>query len=299
VAFLFSAGAMADSTSGKSMSTRACVTAYESARAQEASGGLRAALAAFEECDQAICGGLLQQTCSAGRVRLEADLPTIVPKATDDSGKPLVGVSVRMDGQLLISRLDGAVAVDPGVRELTFEVDDRVAVTEKLVIVQGQHDRVVPVVLPPSAHKTANARAKAAPELSSAPNERDTQGPLQVGATSAVHSRSTSALPYLLSAVGVAGLGGYGVVTYLGRRENSRMVAECPPTCSQARVTHIRTIYFAADVSLGLGIAAIGTATWLFLRRDSVKKPASMEVGYTVGIQPVSAGAVATVAGAL
>jgi hypothetical protein len=249
----------------------------------------------------------------------------------DESGKVLTDVRLKMDGQPLASRLEGgAVAVDPGVREFTFEADNKGVAAIRVVIAQGQRDRSLSVVLHASAQKTskvakpasgilrddAAARQDDSPSVEIVQRVRpaaglgDNTGHLEVQSkqsglltatslrTPPVASRASVA-PYLSSMVGVAGLGGYGVLTYLGRKENSRMVAACPPDCSQSRVTHIRTLYFAADVSLGAGIVALGAATWLFLQHGSARRTPSRGAGYAFGIQPMSAGAVATVAGSL
>ena len=64
---------------------------------------------------------------------------------------------------------------------------------------------------------------------------------------------------------GLAAIAGYGVLTVWGRGDNDQL-AKCTPNCPQASVDHIHNLYLAADISLGVGVAAVLTGGWLWWR---------------------------------
>jgi hypothetical protein len=67
-------------------------------------------------------------------------------------------------------------------------------------------------------------------------------------------------------------------------------------------VSHVKNLYLGANVSLGVGLVALGTATWLYLRsggqKEAVASQKKKSSGYAVGVAPVRAGALASVGGA-
>jgi hypothetical protein len=226
---------------------RACTAAYESAQERERSGHLIEAKESFLTCAKETCGTFLEQECTARYARLNADIPSVVPMVTDDAGAPRVDVAVTMDGEPLISRLDGrAVPVNPGMHEFVFSAGGKVFSRQKLLIGQGQRNRAISTSL-----RSAEKRAQ---------------------------ERMVDAL------------------TYWGRKDND-MLAQCSPNCPQSSVDHIHRLYVSADVSLGVGIAALGAAYWVFAasRSKSEEKPA--DEAYLFTVQPTSSGAFAAVSG--
>src|SRR5262249_41347971 len=100
-------------------------------------------------CAKPACGTFLSQKCAAKYMQLDADIPSIVPLVTDDTGMPRVDVQVAMDGELLVSKLDGvALPVDPGMHEFSFSSNNNVFATQKILVIQGQRNRPVAVALP-------------------------------------------------------------------------------------------------------------------------------------------------------
>jgi hypothetical protein len=129
-----------------------------------------------------------------------------------------------------------------------------------------------PVVEPATAERPASIAERSTTEPSTAVARR-------------FETRRPSLVPsYLMLASGVVGLGGYGVLTYWGRSDNAKL-ADCTPNCSPASVEHIRKLYLAANISLGVGVAALVTGVVLRMRNHS----------YQVEVHPSKGGAVATV----
>ncbi len=322
---------------------KACKVARKAAKDLEQSAHLRQAREAFLACAKMSCSALVRQECARRYTQLGSDIPSIVPLVTDQTGAPRVDVAVKMDGELLISRLDGrALAVDPGLHEFTFSTETGVVITQQLMIVQGQRNQPVTVSLnandkrtqkrtlapsvalpasvdakvasvekagldkqPPEEPSSDQAKPekaaaeKAAPEKSrvSSADDDDVVLPSEVQHKSEHKGGGPGALPWVLGSAGVAGIGAFGVLTLWGRNDNVQLVG-CSPNCSPASIDRVRKLYIAGNISLGVGIAALGASvTWLALGSGSNKeKPA--QTAYALDVQPTPSGALATVSGA-
>ncbi len=63
----------------------------------------------------------------------------------------------------------------------------------------------------------------------------------------------------------MAALGSFTYFAISGSSEKSDLRARCGSRCSDAEVASLKTRYILADVSLGVGIVALGVATYLWL----------------------------------
>jgi hypothetical protein len=331
-AFLFAPPAMSEPLRVRD---RVCSAAYESARQFEGVGHLLQAKEQLLKCANSACSGWIRQQCSSRYIQLEEDTPTVVPLATDELGIVRVDVQVTVDGEPLTSHLDGrSLPIDPGLHEFSFTADG-VATKTKVMIVQGARNRPVAVTLSEQKGVVASGSsdsvaAKQAPSIAAADKRSQ---PVEPPATSAKHSllseppvaatpvtatpvheagetdaatadvprapkpkSGPGAAPYIIGSVGLAGVGAFGLLTYWGRMDNQQL-GQCAPYCSAASVDHIRKLYLAADVSLGVGIAGLGVATtWLLMNGGSAKKERAPST-LALDVAPTPSGGVATVSG--
>jgi hypothetical protein len=310
----------------------ACKAAYKGARQLEQSAKLRQARDMLLTCAKATCGALLKQQCTNLYLQLDQDIPSVVPLVTDDAGAPRVNVQVTMDGEVLTSRLDGrSLPVDPGLHEFSFSSDTGVFATQSIMIVQGQRNRPLSVALhagekrgkrtalgpasaagidakasldkpavdkqsieKPAAEPTASEKVvpeKAAPEKSAVDDA------LSEGPSPNVHPKSgPGPLPYVLSAAGLAGIGGFALLSTWGSKDNEALSA-CAPDCSPDSVAHIKRLYIAADVSLGVGIAALGTGLYMLLASPGSKEAPPTQAKYHFDVKPGPSGGFASLSG--
>lgn len=104
-----------------------------------------------------------------------------------------------------------------------------------------------------------------------------------------------SPLPYTIAAVGLTGVAAGILTTVWGNKDTTTLQNHCAPNCSPSSQTHIKMLYTIADVSYGVGIAALGVATWMFASsRGEEKVPSAATI---VDVHPVPSGALASISG--
>ncbi|HLK39996.1 MAG TPA: hypothetical protein VKU41_24740 [Polyangiaceae bacterium] len=288
----------------------ACAATFRNARERAEAGRLREARELLLSCAKGKCGALGQQ-CAATYSQLGADVPTVVPVATDEAGAPRVDVAVSIDGEPLTPQLDGqALPVDPGLHEFAFATSSGVFSTQRVMILQGQRNRPITAVLkateapnrkerPLESQGAASAQAPGQGDPVEAPDKTldkaaPSTAPVQ-GPRSARHGES-SALAYVVGGAGLAAVGAGALLVYWGRQDND-LLSKCTPLCQPTSVEHVKTLYLAADVSLGVGVAALGVATWLFATSHAHEgKLTPRPSTYSLDLRPTRSGATLSVA---
>jgi hypothetical protein len=262
--------------------TRVCVESYAAAQGPRKSGQLIEAKDLFGKCAQPACGSSLRKRCAALYKRMDAGIPSVLLVVTDASGVSQSmnegKFEVTMDGQSVTAKLDGrAIPVNPGQHEFAFSTENAVFATQTVAIVHGQRNRAISVTLP--AAKTIGERAatieapgqpaQASDEpltrLAGRPPERDLES------TRGGPSKSV----YVLAGVGALGLGSAALLTYWGRKDNTALMQSCGTNCRPSSVHHIRTLYLASDIALGVGVVALAASTWLYLRSSGSEEKTS------------------------
>jgi hypothetical protein len=101
----------------------------------------------LDRCAAESCPAIVWEDCTRRLDELKMAQPSVVFEVLSPSGGNIVSVRVYVDGQLLTDRLDGTpLNVDPGPHAFTFDVPNGAAVTERLLIQEGEvarHERVV------------------------------------------------------------------------------------------------------------------------------------------------------------
>jgi hypothetical protein len=301
---------------------RACVTAFRKAKEHEAAGKLQESKDQLMSCAQAPCSSFIRQQCSSKYNQLESDTPSVVLIVTDASGSPRGDVQVRMDGELFAQQLDGrALSVDPGMHEFTFAADGVVFATQKIMIVQGQRNRFITALLRAGGGKSRRMVAEAPAEkpakrvVAKSDDEETAPAPAAKSTsknvaemvdaksneeeetkTEEAPKKSGSVLPYVFTGLGIASLGAGAALTYWGIRDNDRMKTECSPNCLPATVQHVKQLYLASDIALGVGVAALAAAYWTHVMNRHAEEKGTEEA-LRVGVVPTNSGGFASVSG--
>jgi hypothetical protein len=287
---------------------RDCSAVYDAAREEERGGHLRDAAQLYQNCALDSCTSPVRQSCQAKLFRLELDVPSVVPLAKAADGQPLVNAEVSVDGAVLTSRLDGrAYPLDPGLHEFVWSADGKTFGSTRLVVAQGQRNLELWMSVP--APVATQPIAAAPVEPISAP------AVMAVGETSAAqlepeivptphrassgHAKSVSITPYVLGGTALLGAGAYALLSTWARNDNQQL-ANCSPNCPRDSISHIRNLYIAADISLGVAAAAaVGSIATFMLSGSSSKEEQAPKRSYTLSVQPGRSGALATFRGTL
>lgn len=300
---------------------RACVTAFRKAKEHEAAGKLQESKDQLMSCAQAPCSSFIRQQCSSKYNQLESDTPSVVLIVTDASGSPRGDVQVRMDGEPFAQQLDGrALSVDPGMHEFTFAADGVVFATQKIMIVQGQRNRFITALLRAGGGKSrrmvAEAPAEKPAKRVAKANDEETESAPAAKSTSKTEAamvdnksndeeetkteeapkKSGSVLPYVFTGLGIASLGAGAALTYWGIKDNNKMKTECSPNCLPATVQHVKQLYLASDIALGVGVAALAAAYWTHVMNRHAEEKGTEEA-LRVGVVPTNSGGFASVSG--
>jgi len=147
----------------------ACLDASEKGQRARSAGKLREARERFLACGAASCPALVRQDCAQWNSELSQTLPTVVFGARDTQGRDMFDVSVSMDGEPLVQKLDGkSVTVDPGKHTFRFETAGMPPVEEVALVKEGERARVISVTFGAGTGSTADpATVRAAQDESS------------------------------------------------------------------------------------------------------------------------------------
>lgn len=221
-----------------------CVAASEKAQQLRMAGKLSDARDQLAICNRTECPKLVAQDCAQWMSEVLAVLPSVVPAAKDERGRDLVDVKVSIDGKIVTASLDGKpIAVDPGVHAFAFEASGARRVEEKIVVRQGEKNRIVGVTL---------ARI-------------DDARPAPV--TPAASSPPTAA--FVVGGVGLAALGTALFVTLDADADARRLRDECAPRCNPADVDDIEQRRVVAGVTAAAGGALVVAGVVLLLVHGS------------------------------
>lgn len=225
---------------GSGEATSQCIAAHVEAQRLQKSAKLREARAALVRCSDPSCPSVLVQECTDLFAELDRAVPSLVFVARDDQGKDIADARVLDGDAVLLTRLDGkAVEVDPGEHRFRVERAGGDVVEQKLVVREGDKLRRVEVVF----------GAGATP-----PSPLPAEGERQV----------TPAF-WIVGSAGLAGLALFGGLAGAGLAKKSDLDDRaCAPACPSSDVDEVRSLFLGADISLGIGIAALAVAPILY-----------------------------------
>lgn len=252
---------------------KACAEAFDASQQLRTENRLLAAREQFALCAREVCPRVVQAPCKQWLSEVEGALPSISIEARDEAGKRVPGVKILVDGKEAPTG-GGALQLDPGPHTVRAEAAGYRASELPLTLAAGDRNRAVSLVLTPepAAAPPPSAPSAAPPPPAPAP------------------PRGAPALSFVLGGVGLVGLGAFAYLGLSGRSEQRSLEASCSPRCSPEQIDPIRRKYLLADVSLGVGVVALGAATWLAL--SSSPSPSSARLG--VGVGPTGASLVAS-----
>lgn len=238
-----------------------CVQRFEDGQRLRKEGKLIAATAALIDCSQPACPTFIAKECTNLYTEAQASLPTVTIRATDGRGQLLTTVNVYMDGTLVAKTLDGrALPLDPGVHEFRFEVEGKPEMSSKVLVSEGEKNKVVSIDFP--------APIESKPEAKPGTETPPPPPPVKVGPPIAA---------YVVGGLGIVAAGTGGVLYWLGNKQYDDAESSCAKTtngCSQSEADSIDLKYNLAYVGFGVGGAALitsGILYWLHTSSSSTE----------------------------
>ena len=219
-------------------SVQECVAASGAGQEHQKQSALFSARKEFEICSAASCPQLVSTDCTRWLEEVITAMPSInIVVRLNGVDQSAV---VRLDGAPWLDRLTGRpVDIEPGEHDVEVEAGG-VKQTQRLVVVQGEKNRVVVFAL------TGVATAPVIPVVSS---------PAAV--------RGFPTWPVVFSVGAVAGAASFTILGLVGKSQLATLVAQpcaSTKTCNPAQTAAISREFLAADISLGVGIASALTA---------------------------------------
>lgn len=262
---------------------KACVAASENGQHARAAGKLREAQAQFHACGDVSCPSIVRRDCQQWKQEITQAMPSVVFAARDRSGRDLFDVTVTMDGEPLVTKLDGkAVSVDPGKHVFRFEVAGTtpLVATETVLVRENERARNVTAVF-----EVPEGPSKPPAPVAAPPTTSTTAPPAPLARV-----REHSRVPWVIAGVGAAGLV-TGIVLVATARRPDNCSAETR-TCalrdgqtseelaadqSDAQAAdNRRTLGFVVG-GIGLGALA-GGLVWHFLEPTGPKSTRGLRV---------------------
>jgi hypothetical protein len=241
-----------------------CAAAYVEAQKLKSSSSLKKAREQLILCGKEECLAAVKKDCVAWLDEVNAALPSIVVAAKGPDGKDTFDVKVTIDDVVVAEKLDvNAIEVDPGTHKLVLEYAGEPPVEQELVLRAGQKNHAVEVSFAKQTDEKPTAEPEPDPEPASDP-KADSGG-------------KPPTLSYVLGGVGLLALGGTAYF-WLGAsgEESDLESSKCEPNCAKGDVDSIKQKRLIGDIVLGVGVACIGAATYLWL--TSGKKAPPKEV---------------------
>ena len=259
---------------------RACVQASTDGQTLRKDDKLIAARDKLRMCASDPCPTVVKTHCLKWLNEVEGMIPTAVVRATDASGNDVLDAEVTIDGQP--SKLGHPETLDPGQHVVIVKRANGEQKQENFLLVDGDHARVLSVELPATARATTPTPGAGAPDKSEKPAEG--------------HSGGIPAGAWVLGGVGIVALATSAIFFAETSQEFNTLQTTCSPACSDAQMSNAKTHAIVTDVSLGVGIGALGVAViWAIVGRGSSAPAKTALTLPRLNLRPVSGGSVATV----
>ena len=253
---------LAVETAARADDREQCASAADQAQQLRDEGKYRRAREQLLVCARDVCPAPIKRDCLDWLTQVENTAPTVVFGAKDAT-KDLSDVKVYVDGAAVTDRLDGKpVQMDLGKHTVKFEYQGQTK-EEEVIIGAGLKNRNVTVTFGGPVVAPTGPTSPTPPE----------------------GSKGGSIVPALVvGGIGVVALGSFAIFGLGGKSDVSDLESTCKPHCTESQVNSARTKLIIADISLGVGVVALGVATYLILTRPKID--AEMKTGHASAPPP-------------
>jgi len=279
--------APAAQAAGSADDKRACAVASEEAQLLRIHGKLRSAREQLLTCARDVCPPLVKHDCEQWLAEVDASMPTVVISALDAQGHDVGDVRVRVDDEPFLEKLSGtAVPIDSGEHVFRFQHGDDPPIEEKVIVREGEKNRLVEVKLQPIVALLPVPVAPVTSSISS-PTKEEARSP------------SVPILAYsLLGAGAIAlGFGTYFEIQQVNNFAAAKNGCSMTKSCMQSQVDTIANERIYGGVFLATGVAAAGVGVILLVTRGHASAPGPTRTGMWLDVTPTRGGGAAMLHG--
>jgi hypothetical protein len=233
---------------------RECVDASTEGQTSRDAGDLMKAREKFLVCSRDACPAVVRSSCSHWLVEAEQQIPSIVVRAADASNADVTDGTATVDGNKY--PLDGKpILLDPGKHTVVLDTQDGAHLEKKVLLAAGEKSRLIELRV--EGPKTAEAPTRGEADVTP-----PRKGPPQkAGVPTGV---------WVLGGVSIVALGSFGFFALSAKKELNSLNNLCSPRCNPSDTNTGKKDALIADISLGVGVAALaGAVTWALLSSGS------------------------------
>jgi hypothetical protein len=263
---------------------RACVAASTKGQTDRDEGRLIEARQEFLTCARDECPGIVRKSCGDWLADIDERMPSVVVRVQDASGTDMTDVRLTIDGGSV--ELDGRpVTLNPGQHTLVITQPSGAFMERKVLLAERDKSRLVNIQLRAAGDEPTDDEARTDPPPEGGfggeePRRDSGKGKVPMGA-------------WVLGGVGVAGLASFAAFAVIAKNDLDDLKDKCSPNCSDDQTSDGRRNALIADISLGVGAAAlVGGVVWAVV---GLKR--SKESRTSMAIVPTRAGANLSIAG--
>lgn len=250
-----------------------CLSAHRDAQQFRNQAKLVESNELLQICSRDLCPAPVRRDCQRWANEVTSQIPSVKFRLSADEGEPSRFVKIFVNDALMFNVLPArAVQFNPGKYQLRFVVDGKPAVEHEIILDVGDQDKEVSIDFdrPPPAKPASTPAPVAATPPSSA---------LLAPAPALEESRPVPLATYLFAGLGVAATINFAAWGISSKSLTSDLEKRCSPNCPQDEVDSARLRAVIADISLGVGVASIATATVFYFLRPTTLSPVNVDVG--------------------
>lgn len=281
----------------------ACFEAAERAQPLMRDRKLRAASRELAVCSRDVCPRAARTDCRTWLDEVSRVEPSVVFRARETRAGGDVAVDdvrVTVDGEVVVpSQIDETpVLLDAGVHVFRFEHGGFAAVEQRLELRAGESRRVVDVVFRPAGDTSSPTSVAPAPVPAASSS---TSTPPTAGTGAGGENEPSAPVPPLAWGLLGGSVLAFGVgITFeavgLSARSNLENTCAGAKTCAQSDVDSARSQVLAGDIGVGIGVALLAGAAYVYFTRGPATRDAS---ALRFDLSPLPGGAVGVLGGSL
>lgn len=243
------------------------------------SGALIEAKQAMTTCAARSCPALVQTDCAGWLTDIDREIPSVVLRVRVDGIERYDG-TVKINGADVADALGKPLTLNPGRYEVEFRQGRFEPQTRTVELVPREKYKFVAVdFTTPREAAEASTGGRPAPDAPTLPE---------------APKRPVPMMTWILGGIGIAGMGGFAVLGATTVSKENALRSSCAPECDDKDARNLKLRYLFADISLGVGAAAIAGATVFYFTRPKAQTDKS---GLALQVFPMRGGAGAVIEG--